>query len=379
MTNAFSPEDSYYMARALRLAERGLYTTEPNPRVGCVLVKDGQIIGEGWHKKAGELHAERNALAVAGDAAEGCTAYVTLEPCSHYGRTPPCSLGLIEAKVSRVVAAMQDPNPLVAGKGIKMLEEAGIQVDVGLMEQQATAINPGFIKRMSTGMPYVRCKLAMSMDGRTAMANGESKWITGPEARADVQRMRARSSVVLTGIGTVLADDPSMNVRAELDTFPGTESEDYRRQPIRAVLDSQLHMPLDAQMLSLPGQTWVLTAENIAKHKVARLEQVGAKVLQVVSDDQNHLNLQQVMKMLATEGCNEIMIEAGATLAGAALQAGLVDELVVYQASHLMGDEARGLVNLPGLKHMSQRIQMKFSDVRMVGDDIRITLHKNEV
>lgn len=377
MSSQFSNADARFMARAIRLAERGRYTTQPNPIVGCVMVKDGEVIAEGWHKKAGEPHAERNALAMAGEAAAGATAYVTLEPCSHYGRTPPCSLGLIEAGVARVVAAMTDPNPQVGGKGIQMMRDAGIQVDVGLMDQEASTLNRGFYRRMAGGLPWVRCKLAMSMDGRTAMASGESKWITGPDARADVQLMRAASAVVLTGIGTVLADDPSMNVRLGVDELHGVESEEYLRQPIRAVLDSRLQMPINAKMLGLDGRTLIFCAQDADEGKAEALQDAGAEVIRVDSTEHG-LDLLKVMQSLSAMDCNEVMIEAGATLSGAALQAGIVDELVIYQAAHLMGDAARGLVHLPGLEKMSQRVQMKFTDVRKIGDDIRVTLGASE-
>ena len=251
--------DYFYMARALRLAERGRYTTDPNPRVGCVLVKDGEVVGEGFHHRAGDPHAERVAIAAAGANAKGATAYVTLEPCSHHGRTPPCADGLIEAGVTRVVAAMQDPNPLVAGNGLRRLRDAGIEVECGVQEQQARKLNPGFVKRMEKGLPYVRCKMAMSLDGRTAMANGESKWITGPDARRDVQFWRAGSSAVVTGIGTVRADDPSMNVRLSADELHDLGPDYPVRQPLRVVLDPNLDISSQAQMLSLEGETLVFT------------------------------------------------------------------------------------------------------------------------
>lgn len=262
MSASFSAADHRCMARALRLAERGLYTTDPNPRVGCVLVRDGHVVGEGWHRRAGEPHAERNALAAAGDAARGATAYVTLEPCSHHGRTPPCTQGLIEAGVARVVAAMSDPNPLVAGDGLAMLHEAGIETQVGLLEADAEVLNPGYLQRMRHGRPYVRCKLAMSLDGRTAMASGESQWITSEAARRDVQLLRARSSAILTGIGTVLADDPSMTVRLPADELFGVDSDDYLRQPLRVVLDTRLRTPPRARMLNLPGRTLLVCGEG---------------------------------------------------------------------------------------------------------------------
>ncbi|MCB1735458.1 MAG: bifunctional diaminohydroxyphosphoribosylaminopyrimidine deaminase/5-amino-6-(5-phosphoribosylamino)uracil reductase RibD [Gammaproteobacteria bacterium] len=351
------------MARALRLAEQGLFTTHPNPRVGCVIVRDGEIVGEGWHQRAGEPHAEVHALRAAGENARGATVYVTLEPCSHYGRTPPCANALVEAGVGRVVAAMVDPNPLVSGKGLEILRAAGIDTESGLLEAQARALNPGFIKRMETGFPWVRVKSAMSLDGRTAMANGESKWITGEAARADVHRLRARSEAIVTGIGTVLADDPSMNVR--LDNAREVV------QPLRVVLDPDLMMPADAQMLSLPGDTLVLTSVG-AGDDIEDLVAAGAEI-RWLGGDAEHVDLAAVLKTLAELGVNEVMVEAGATLSGAFLTAGLVDELIVYLAPHLMGDGARGLFHLPGIARMAQRIDLEISDIRSVGRDLRIT------
>jgi len=365
-------DDHRHMARAIELARRGLYTTHPNPRVGCVLVRDGAVVGEGWHRRAGEAHAERIALADAGGNARGATAYVTLEPCSHHGRTPPCADGLIEAGVSRVVAAMIDPNPLVAGQGMARLAAAGIDAVSGVLETDAAALNPGFIKRMATGRPYVRCKLAMSLDGRTAMANGDSQWITGEDARRDVQRLRARSDAIVTGIGTVLADDPSLNVRLSPDQLPGVESADYLLQPLRVVLDSRLRMPPSARMLSLPGQTLVLTVAEDLDHGVA-LAEAGAEVI-TLPGQRDALDLGAVLDELGSRQINEVLIEAGPTLAGAALAAGLVDELIVYMAPHLMGDGGRGLCHLPGLEHMADRIDLTISDIRAVGRDWRITV-----
>lgn len=358
-----SQDDHRFMARAVRLARRGLYTTDPNPRVGCVLVKDGVIVGEGFHQRAGELHAERNALAAAGAKAKGATAYVTLEPCSHYGRTPPCSEGLMEAGISRVVAAMQDPNPEVAGEGNLQLQQAGIEVEVGLMQAEAVALNPGYIKRRLQGLPYVRCKLAMSLDGRTAMASGESKWITGTEARQDVQRLRARSSAIITGIETVLADDPSMDVRLD-----GVEV----LQPVRVVLDSTLRMPPDAKMLTLSGKTVVVCCSDADADKQARLEQSGAEVVRLDGCGES-IDLKSLLQLLAEREVNEVMVESGAVVAGAFISAGLVDELIVYMAPHLMGAGARGLVDIPGLEYMQDRVDLNIMDVRMVGKDMRIT------
>lgn len=370
-----SPEDARYMARALRLARRGLYSTRPNPRVGCVLVKSGRIVGEGFHRRAGEPHAERNALAEAGVEARGATAYVTLEPCCHHGRTPPCTAGLIEGGVKRVVLALRDPNPLVAGKGEARLREAGIQVDCGVLEAEARALNPGFVKRMEQGLPYLRCKLAMSLDGRTAMASGESQWITEDAARKDVHRLRARSEAILTGIGTVQADDPSLNVRLAPAEIPGLEGE--VPQPLRVVMDSGLRMSPRAKMLALPGGALVLTRPGPRPEARAALEAAGAEVLTLAELD-NRVNLLAALQELAHRGINEALIESGPTLAGAAMGAGLVDELVVYLAPHLMGDEGRGLLRIPGLEKMADRIVLEWMDVRKVGEDLRLTLRPRQ-
>ncbi|MEZ5543184.1 MAG: bifunctional diaminohydroxyphosphoribosylaminopyrimidine deaminase/5-amino-6-(5-phosphoribosylamino)uracil reductase RibD [Pseudomonadota bacterium] len=357
--------DHLYMARALQLARRGLFTTDPNPRVGCVLVRDDTVVGEGWHEVAGGPHAEINALAAAGTAAQGATAYVTLEPCCHHGRTPPCSEALIQAGVARVVAAMPDPNPQVAGKGLAALAAAGIEVHSGILETDAERLNCGFVKRMRTRLPWIRVKLAMSLDGRTALASGESRWITGEHARADVQRLRARSSALLTGIATVLADDPALNVRLDAETGAV-------RQPLRVVLDSRLRMPTTARMLGLPGMTYVLTTESDMR-RIERLTGDTTSVVVLPMRRDKRLNLDAVMHFLAEQGCNEVHVEAGPTLSGALLQAGLVDELVIYLAPHLLGDSARGLFTLPGLEHMDQRIGLAISDIRAVGTDWRLT------
>ncbi len=370
-----TPEDAFYMARALRLAARGLYSTRPNPRVGCVLVKGGRILGEGFHRRAGEPHAERNALAEAGMEARSATAYVTLEPCCHHGRTPPCTEGLIEAGVKRVVLAMRDPNPLVAGQGEARLREAGIAVDSGVLAAEARALNPGFAKRMQQGLPYVRCKLAMSLDGRTAMASGESQWITEEPARKDVHRLRARSEAVLTGIGTVQADDPSLNVRLKPDEIPGLEGEPP--QPLRAVMDSGLRMSPGARMLTLPGGTLILTRPDPRHDARSALEAAGAEVRALKGRD-NRVDLKAALHELAGRGINEVLIESGPTLAGAAIAQGLVDELVVYLAPHLMGDEGRGLLRIPGLERMADRIDLEWQDVRQVGADLRLTLRPRQ-
>ncbi len=351
--------DSRWMAQALRLAERGLHTTSPNPRVGCVLVKDGKVVGEGWHERAGEPHAEVHALRAAGEAARGAAAYVTLEPCSHHGRTPPCADALVAANVARVVVAVQDPNPLVAGQGIAKLRTAGIAVDCGLMEAEARELNIGFIQRMTRGMPWVRSKIAASLDGRTALANGESKWITGEAARADVQHWRARSSAILTGSGTALADDPRLNVRDLVNV----------KQPLRAVVDSTLRLSPRSRVLQQPGAV-VYTATGDAQ-KIAALEKVGARVV-ALSDAEGRVDLRAALQDLAALGCNEVLVEAGARLNGALLQAGLVDEVVLYLAPQVLGDTARGIATLGELTSLDERIELQWRDVRQVGRDLRI-------
>jgi diaminohydroxyphosphoribosylaminopyrimidine deaminase / 5-amino-6-(5-phosphoribosylamino)uracil reductase len=355
----FTAQDSVWMAQALRLAERGLYTTSPNPRVGCVLVRDGDIVGEGWHERAGEPHAEVLALRAAGEAARGATVYVTLEPCSHHGRTPPCADALIAAGIARVTVAVQDPNPRVAGQGIAKLRAAGIEVECGLMEAAARELNIGFFARMTRGTAWLRSKIAMSLDGRTALANGVSQWITGEAARQDVQHWRARSCAVLTGIGTVLADDPQLNVR-------GIET---ARQPLRAVVDSLLHMPLNARLLQQNG-VMVYTATQDAQ-KIAALEKSGARVV-VLPDANGQVDAAAVLRDLAAQGCNEVLVEAGSKLNGALLKAGLVDELVLYLAPQLLGDMARGMARLGELVSLDQRIELEWNDVRQVGKDLRI-------
>lgn len=355
-------DDHRFMARTIRLAERGLFTTDPNPRVGCVLVKDGVIVGEGWHERAGAAHAEVNALNAAGENARGATAYLSLEPCSHHGRTPPCADALIEADVARVVAAMQDPNPLVAGQGMEKLRAAGIDTTTGILQIQAEALNPGYIRRMQGGLPYVRLKMAMSLDGRTAMASGESQWITGEAARKDVHGLRARSSAIVTGMGTVLTDDPGLNAR--LDEAIAVE------QPLRVVLDNALQMPLSAHMLSLPGCTLVLTSTN-DEARIEALTQAGAEV-SVIRGSHDRLDLSMVMAFLVQREINEVLVETGATLGGALMQAGLVDELIIYMAPVLMGDAARGLMTIPGLETMNQRIKLEIDEIRAIGKDWRI-------
>lgn len=357
---SFSAADARFMARALELARRGLNSTDPNPRVGCVVVKDGQIVGEGWHQRAGEAHAEVLALNAAGNHTHSAGVYLTLEPCCHVGRTPPCTDALIRAGVRRVVAAMRDPNPVVSGKGFAALTARGINVDVGLMEKEAEALNPGFILRMREGRPLVRLKLAASLDGRTAMADGMSKWITGDEARADVQAWRARSSAVLTGVSTVLQDNPQLNVRVP----------DQARQPLRVVLDSQLRLSPDARIIRQSGATLVVTASTDSAAAL-RLRDAGAEVVILATPEQN-IDLAALMRHLAAREINEVLVEAGATLAGSFLRNGLVDELILYYAPHIMGSHERGMFNLPPLGAMAERTPLEITDLRMIGKDLRL-------
>ena len=362
-SDAFSAEDHQWMARALQLAERGVMTARPNPRVGCVIVRDGACVGEGWHARTGEAHAEVHALRAAGEAARGATAYVNLEPCSHYGRTPPCCDALLEAGVAEVVVAMRDPNPAVAGNGLERLRQGGVRVREGLLEPGALALNAGFARRMLRQRPWVRCKLAASLDGRTAMASGESRWITGAAARADVHRWRGRSCAIVTGSGTVRADDPALTVR---DVPGATEIP----PPLRVVLDSGLTTPPGARLLAEPGPVLILTASEDAERRAA-LEAAGAEVQRIASRG-GALDLEAVLELLAGRQVNEVMVESGPTLAGAFLDGGWVDELIVYQAPHLMGHQARPLLQLPGLETMANRRPLTLLDVRLVGGDIRI-------
>jgi diaminohydroxyphosphoribosylaminopyrimidine deaminase / 5-amino-6-(5-phosphoribosylamino)uracil reductase len=363
-SHPFSALDHAYMAQALRLAEKGLDTTSPNPRVGCVIVRDGQVVGTGWHERAGKPHAEVNALRAAGAVARGATVYLTLEPCSHHGRTPPCAEALVEAGVAKVIVAMQDPNPLVAGKGYALLKEAGIEVQAGLMEAEATALNIGFVSRMTRNRPWVRMKIAASLDGKTALNNGTSQWITGEAARRDGHRMRARSCAILTGIGTVLADNPELSVR-HVETS---------RQPLRVVVDSRLDIPLDARLLRGAGEL-IFTA-NSSEGKIMALHDVGARAIVVPdSDSGNRVDLTGMMRMLADFEINEVMVEAGRTLNGALIAAGLVDELVIYLAPYLIGDEAQGMLKLTELTDLSKKRKLEIRDIRMMGLDIRLIAH----
>ena len=356
--------DAWLMARALYLARRGCYTTKPNPRVGCVLVKDGVIVAEGWHKRAGEAHAEIEALRVAGADARGATAYVTLEPCCHYGRTAPCSDALIRAGVSRVVAAMADPNPKVAGNGLKSLAAAGIETVCGVLRSEAEKLNRGFCKRMRSGRPFVFSKVAMSLDGRTAMVSGESQWITSESARRDVHSLRAGCSAILTGVDSVIADNSSLTAR--LDQAAGDIV-----QPLRVIADSMLRTPPESRMARLPGTSLIVTVSDDQERR-NRLEQAGFEVVRLPADECGRVDLSSLLDHLARREVNDVMVEAGAVLNGALLQAGLVGELVVYMAPSLLGDEGRGAFHLPGLTKLSDRIELRLLDVRQVGADLRL-------
>lgn len=354
--------DLRHMTRALELAGRGLWTTDPNPRVGCIIADGERVIGEGWHERAGLAHAESAALAAAGAAARGATAYVTLEPCCHHGRTPPCTDALIAAGVRRVCYAIRDPNPRVSGGGEARLAAAGIEVSSGVLASAARALNCGFVSRMERGRPWVRLKLAASLDGRTALAGGESRWITGDAARADAQRLRARASAVMTGSATVRADDPRLDVRLP----------DATRQPLRVVLDTQLRTLPTARIIAPPGRLLLLTASD-DELQCAALAAAGASIARLPAGP-GGLELPAVMQHLASLEVNELQVECGATLSGALLAAQLVDELVLYMAPTLLGADAQPLARLPGIASMAERRDLVISDLRRVGRDLRITL-----
>lgn len=357
-------EAASFMARALHLAEAGLYTTHPNPRVGCVIVQNGVIVGEGAHLCAGEPHAEVFALREAGARAKGAEIFVTLEPCAHHGRTPPCVDAVIAAAPARVWVAMLDPNPLVAGRGITRLRDAGIAVELDLMNGAATTLNRGFVSRMTRARPWVTVKLAASLDGRTAMASGESRWITGAAARADVHRLRATAGAVLTGVGTILADDPQLTARdLPFDL----------RQPDRIVVDSAARTPLDAAVWREGARRFWLTQQVPARCPH------GVESLCVAADAEGRLQLPEALRLLASHGVNEVLVEAGSRLAGALLQAKLVDEVIAYMAPMLLGDAAQPLARLPGLDRLADRIALQFTDVRMVGSDLRLTARPQTV
>lgn len=347
------------MARALQLAERGLWTTTPNPRVGCVLMKDGQVLAEGWHTRAGEMHAEAHALSLAGAAARGATAYVTLEPCAHFGRTPPCTDALIAAGVTRVVAAMRDPNPKVAGGGCTRLRAAGIHTECGLLENEARELNIGFIARMTRGRPWLRLKAATTLDGKTALENGVSQWITGAEARRDGHRWRARACAILTGIGTVRADDPQLTVR-----IAGCE-----RQPLRILVDSRLEVAATARILH--GAPILIATTSADGERCAELRAAGHEVL-ILPDARGKVELAQLWQELAARGINELHVEAGAKLNASLLRGGWVDELLLYLAPMLVGDRAQGSFELAALTRLEDAVRLDIQDLRSIGADLRV-------
>lgn len=362
----FTEQDHFYMSRAIELAKRGRFTTTPNPNVGCVLVKNGEIVGEGFHQLAGQGHAEVNALAMAGEQAKGAIAYVTLEPCSHFGRTPPCAEGLKNAGVRKVIAAMVDPNPQVAGKGLAILADAGIEVASGLLEPQARLLNRGFLKRMERGLPFVTCKMAASLDGKTALQNGQSKWITSTKARQDVQLFRAQSCAILTGADTVLVDDAKLNVRQnELpQKLPTTLP---LRQPIRVIVDSQNRLTPDLALFSIEGEIIILTI------KLDKSKQWPHYVKHiVVPEKEQKVDLLAALKLLAQQQINSIWLEAGATLAGAMTEQNLIDEFVVYLAPKLLGNDAKSLLNFATLTSMQDTVNLAIKECACVGEDIRI-------
>lgn len=360
----FSDADREYMARALGLAELGMYTATPNPRVGCVIVRDGVVVGEGWHRKAGEPHAEVNALEAAGDKTRGATVYVSLEPCSHFGRTPPCADALVRADVARVVAAMRDPDSKGAGGGRK-LEASGIRFECGVLEEEARELNIGFISRVTRGRPWVRIKIAASLDGRIALANGQSQWITGAEARKDGHRWRARACAVLTGIGTVTADDPRLDVR-EVETT---------RQPLRVIIDSRLDTPPTARILQ-GGPVLVFCAEDRPGERAA-LEARGAGIV-VLANARGKVDLPAMLSNLAGRGVNELHVEAGVKLNGSLVREGCVDELLAYLAPSLLGDAALGMVGLEPMTSLDERVALAFRSVERMGPDLRILARVQE-
>ena len=355
----FAPADREHMSLALRLAERGLFTTTPNPRVGCVVVRGGQIVGEGFHERAGEAHAEVNALRAAGARAEDATVYVTLEPCVHHGRTPPCVEALLAAKVKRVVVAMGDPNPKVSGRGFAALRAAGVEVAFGLLEDEARELNVGFVSRMTRGRPWVRLKAATTLDARTALASGESQWITGEAARRDGHRWRARACAILTGIGTVRDDDPRLTVR-DIDT---------PRQPLRVLVDSRLEVPLAARLLD--GGNLLVAAAIEDRAKAAALRDRGAEVV-VLPNASGKVELEDLVRELGRRALNEVHVEAGFKLNGSLVAAGLVDELLVYIAPKLLGESARGMFNLPGVERLADARRLRLTDVTRIGEDVRL-------
>lgn len=366
-----SDQDHVYMHQAIELAKLGRFTTTPNPNVGCVIVKDNQVIGTGYHQKAGQLHAEVYALQMAGQQAKGATAYVTLEPCSHFGRTPPCADALIQSGVKRVVIAMQDPNPNVAGKGIKRLQDAGIEVTLGLLADQAEAINKGFLKRMRTGLPFVQLKLAASLDGKIAMASGESKWITLNKAREDVQQFRAQASCILSTRKTVQTDNASLTVRYHQlpDDIQKIYPIEKIRQPIRVIIDGQHQLTGDESIFQQPGETWVVRKQNLS------IAMANTSLIVEHSANQ-YIDLKILLENLAQKQINSVWVEAGAHLAGALIEQNLVDELIIYYAPKLLGHNAKDMCILPNLHKLSLAPQFQFESVVAVGEDMRVILKR---
>ncbi len=358
----FTAEDHKFMANALRLAKKGQYTAHPNPMVGCVLAKNGKIIGEGWHKITGTAHAEINALKDAGEEAEGSTAYITLEPCSQYGKTPPCFESLIKAGIKKVIASIKDPSQKLSGKGLESMQAAGIEVQYGLLSSAAEEVNRGFLMRVNKHRPFVQLKLAISLDGAISMKNGESQWITSSSARKDVQRLRARSGAIMTGIGTLIRDNPSLNVREKTIKTNGI-------QPIRVILDSDLRIPVNASMLKLSGKTLVCHAgKKDSKH----LEGLNLEVKSFNCRD-GFIDVIEVFSDLAKRGVNNLLVEAGPTLSGYLLERKLVDEIVIYQAPHVMGSETINFAITPSWKTLLDREEITITDIRRIGMDTRIT------
>lgn len=389
--SAFSNAEHRYMQRAITLAKRGHYTCSPNPRVGCVLVKDDQVVGEGYHVKAGSGHAEVNALLMAGKAAAGATAYVTLEPCSHYGRTPPCAQALIEAGIDNVIVAMVDPNPAVSGRGLTLLSQAGITSRTGLLSEQARALNPGFIKQMSTGLPYMRCKMAASLDGKTAMASGESKWITSAQARSDVQRLRAQSCAIISGADSVIGDNAKMTVRwQQLGELQGDYEQADIRQPIRVIIDSQNRVSADLALFEHDSPviliraaiekqpSWPHFVEQIVLPLRSTSTSTSTSSTTTSASGEDKIDLTALSRFLASRGLNDILIESGARLAGAFIEQDLVDELVLYQAPCLIGAAGKSLAVMPSLQRLSEAKKLTITDLTMIGPDIRITATLNE-
>ncbi|MGP1959977.1 MAG: bifunctional diaminohydroxyphosphoribosylaminopyrimidine deaminase/5-amino-6-(5-phosphoribosylamino)uracil reductase RibD [Arsenophonus sp. NC-TX2-MAG3] len=362
--------DKQFMSRALLLANQGRFTTSPNPNVGCVIVNNDEVVGEGFHSRAGDSHAEIYALQMAGEKANGATAYITLEPCSHYGKTPPCADALINSGILRVVVAMQDPNPQVAGRGLLKLQQAGIEVIHGLLIDEAEQLNRGFLKRMRTGFPYVQLKLAASLDGRTALESGESKWITSPTARQDVQNFRAQASAILTTSATILTDNPALNVRW-IDFSPELQNiypKESLRQPIRIVLDRHNQVKPEDIVTKSDGKCWLIRPSPILQNWYGDVEQI------VIPTYEKGIDLVFLITQLAKRNINSIWIESGPTLAGALLTLGLIDELIIYIAPKILGGTARELINIPALQKLKDAPAFEFINIEVIGPDLRLIL-----